>query len=47
MSIKSDWKIYYTSSEVKEKLKISVRKKAKEVAKKIKNEIISKESFHV
>jgi len=47
MSIIKDWKIYYTSSEVKEKLKLSVRFKAKNIAKKIKSEVNSKETIHV
>ncbi|MDP2090648.1 MAG: hypothetical protein Q8K30_03530 [Candidatus Gracilibacteria bacterium] len=47
MSTIKDGKIYYTSSEVKEKLKESVRIKAKDIAKKIKSEILSKETFHV
>lgn len=47
MSTIKDWKIYYTSSEVTDKLKESVRIKAKNIAKKIKSEIQSKETFHV
>ena len=47
MSIKKDWKIYYTTSEVKTKLKASVKIKAKKVAKEIKNEIVFKETTHV
>lgn len=47
MSTIKDWNIYYTSSEVKEKLKESIRIKAKNIAKTIKSEIISKETFHV
>jgi len=42
MSIIKDWKIYYTSSEVKEKLQESIRIKAKNIAKIIKSEIHSK-----
>lgn len=47
MSVTKDWKTYYTTSEVKEKLQASVRVKAKNMAKKIENEINSKEQIHV
>lgn len=47
MSIIKDWETYYTSSEIKEKLKVSVRTKAKNIATKIKSEIHSKEIVDV
>ena len=47
MSIQKDWKIYYTTIEVKAKLKESVRIKANEIVKEIKSEIVNKENIHV
>ncbi|MCP4524200.1 MAG: hypothetical protein GY828_08330 [Candidatus Gracilibacteria bacterium] len=47
MSIIKDGETYYTSSEVKEKLKVSVRAKAKNIAREIKSEIHSKETVDV
>ena len=47
MSIQKDWKTYFTTTEVKAKLKESVRTKATEIAKEIKNEIVNKETSHV
>lgn len=42
MSIQKDWKIYYTTTEIKSKLKESIRIKAIKVVNEIKNEIIIK-----
>jgi hypothetical protein len=47
MSIQKNWKIYYTTTEVKAKLKESVRIKATEIVKEIKSEIVNKETSHV
>ena len=47
MTTIKDWKTYYTSSEVKDKLKARVRSKAKKIAKVIKAEINSKETLNV